>query len=223
MPKLPANDVPHTSQTDHRVMSKPLFDISGQPNKELKLFQKELNKIPEQELLRAEAIALVKTAELSGKHSLVVDAVAILEEWVRVVPEDITAHQFLGTAYYLLEEHRIALGVWETALKKDPDNEYLLRRVMMVYHENELLENGIEAGRKLIAINPNDYEYFGRLSHMLGQNGETQEAIKMGERALELDPSISRIHRWLGELYDQVGNPEKSQFHLQQAKKLGAR
>ena len=218
MPKLDANDVPHTSQTDHRVLrrlEKKKKKHSKQKKKlSLYVFGAEEGDIPESELVRAQAISLIKMAEQRGQQALVIDAISPLEKWIRVAPDDWDALISLGTAYWLVGDVRKAVQTWEKVLARFPNNENALRRLMMLYHENGEWKKGIECAQRLIKVDPWDFEYFGRLSHLYGQLDQYRESAVAGEKALELNPSALQIRRWLVEIYRLQNDREKAEHHL---------
>src|SRR5581483_10379277 len=102
---------------------------------------------------------------------------------------------------------------WERGLEEFPDNEYLLRRLFLLYHETEQAEKGVKYGARLVEINAWDYEYFGRMAHMLGQLNRLDEAISAAERALYINPAAYKIHSWLANAYSAQSNQDQSRKH----------
>ncbi|MBL4883723.1 MAG: hypothetical protein JKY95_04180 [Planctomycetaceae bacterium] len=224
MPKIDANDVPHTSQTDHRILkniqSKKTKKQTGQ--EVYYIFRAEENLIPEAEVIRAEAISLINLAEQRGNSGLVIDAIAPLEKWLEVAPDDLPARISLGTGYWLAGDMRQAIRTWEKALEQAPNEENVLRRMLMLYHSIEEREQGIKYGRKVVEVNPWDFEIFGRLSHLYGQLERYEESARAGEKALELNPAATQIHQWLIEIYALMNDMERSKYHKERYELLTA-
>jgi hypothetical protein len=225
MPAIEANDVPHTAQTDHRiikhlVLSRPKTE---QTSRTLYVFGESEGLIPKAEIQRAQAISVVKAAEKSGNSVLANDAISILEVWWKSVPEDLDAGIALGTAYWLTGDPRMASKTWEAMIKREPENEDLLRRLQVLCHETNQLQMGADYGRKLIKVSPWNYEYFGRHAHMLGSLGLYEEAIIAAERALELNPTELQLHQWLAEIHEYRKNVEKAKYHRRQLELKSAR
>ncbi|MEW4486982.1 tetratricopeptide repeat protein [Thalassoglobus sp. JC818] len=215
MPSLAANDVPHTSQTDHRILRRPQKTTpSKKTDNVYYVFGQEDGVLTEADLERASAISIIRSAEQTGNDVLAGDGIEILEEWLKAAPDDLKAQLSLGVAYWLLEDNRMAARTWEKALESNPDNEYLLRRLFVLYHDSGQLDLALKYGRQLVEINPYDYEYFGRLSHILAQNGEMSESAEAAERALELNPSASQLHQWLAQVYGSTGETELRDKHI---------
>jgi hypothetical protein len=216
MPKVAANDVPHTSQTDHRVLRRPNAAVPLPLKKkrpELVVFKDGASNLPQSEIERAQAIAIVKNADGSGNRVAAADAIPPLERWLKVVPNDIAAIESLGQAYYLLQDYVNAANHWERGLELAPKHEHLLWRMFLLCHETQQIEPGIQYGRRLVSVNPWDYEYLGRFAHMLGQSNRLDEASEFGERALQINPSAYHIHDWLARLYSIQGEEGRSQQH----------
>ncbi len=219
MPGVAANDVPHTSQTDHRILK----DINVKTEEtleqrgQLKLFEDPADHIPADELGRAQGIFLVRTAEQTGRSVLVVDAIPLLTKWLKMVRSDPDAENALGLAHFLLGDHRKAMKTWTKVLSRHPSNEETLRRLMVLCQETEQLDSGIHYGNQLIEINPWDYQYHGQLAHMYGRQKNYVKGIAAAEKALGLNPASVGIHSWLSKIYEETGNSAKSEYHRKQA------
>jgi hypothetical protein len=216
MPRLAANDVPHTSQTDHRVIRRPVETAGPQGRDEISVY--ELDHIPLELVNRSRGVLLVHNSEQD--RLLAADAIPLLEPWVSSHSQDAEALAVLGTAYYFSQDTRNALAMLDLSLAIDPNSEYALRQRMNFSHEIGDLEGGIRYGRRLIAINPHHYDYHGRMAHMLGQAGEWSEAIDSALQAVEIRPWSPQIHGWLAEAYRITGQQDLSLQHAEIYKQL---
>ena len=213
MPSVAASDVPHTSQTDHRVL-RVVEESSPQSGDSLvEIFREETGVIPEAELARARALFLVLQAERSNNPAMALEAVEILENWLIAAPDDLPAIEALGIALLMGEEVQSAVEVWERGLALDPDNEDLLSRLMTTCQDHGQTDLGLMYGQRFVEVNPCYHDYWGRLAHLLGQKGRLEEGIEAAERAIEIRPSSATIHGWLAEAYTMVGNPDKAAEH----------
>jgi hypothetical protein len=221
MPRLAANDVPHTSQTDHRVIRRseePQPNDSKKPPAEITIY--ESSRMPADLIDRAKGIFLTGQAESSGDRQMAGQAVELLMPYVRNVPSDISAMEALGTAHMLAYNTAQASLELRKVLETKPDSEYALRQLMFLSHDNDDLNAGIEYGRRLIAVNPWHFEYHGRLAHMLGRSNRLPEAIEAALVAAELQPWNSQIHGWLAEAYRLNDQPELAKKHESMYAKL---
>ena len=225
MPEIAANDVPHTSQTDHRILRS--YDRQPDPTPTVQvrfeLFGDEAGRIPQDERERAEGLLLVIQSDGSrGAELLAAEAIPKLEKWLKAAPDDPAALEALGTAYSLLRDYESAYRAWHQALELNPDNENVLSRIMILCHDNGQIKEGAEYARRLVKLNPWKHMYFGRLAHMLGQSGEMREAVKAATRAVELSPANAGIHAWLSEACLAVGDEARARKHRSLAEVFGS-
>ena len=227
MPKKASTDVVHVAHTDHRVPRVPATPAAGAGKDrvrslsgELTLFGGDRVEATEAEIGRAGAIAVVRQAEKTGDVSAVAAAIPVLEEWVKVAPPDSEAQVALAQALTMVGEEAVALRVMERALETDPDHEYYLRQMLVLLHELRAADLAADYGRRLVAVNPYDFEYQGRLSHVLGRSGDPRGAIEAAKKAIELNPGVVQIHEWLANLYEATGDAEAADRHRRTAAKL---
>ncbi|MDG1894711.1 MAG: multiheme c-type cytochrome [Fuerstiella sp.] len=215
MPATKANDVPHTSLTDHRILKHATQSTAAFSPKtsQLEIFGLETGSVPPAEIERATALKMVQSAEATGNQVVAIQAIPTLEEWVQAVPDDLPAVDALGTAYSLADELSSAQSTWEAGLKLAPRDERFLRQLFYLYHDSGQLEKALQRGTQLIQVNPWDYEYHGRLAHILGQTGRIEDGIRAAKQALEVNPSAYQVHGWLAEVYARRNDPESSQRH----------
>ena len=215
MPTIPANDVPHTSQTDHRILKRPLAAtpkaVAG--NHQVRIFEVTNADITPPEIDRADAIQMVRTAEATGNDVMAAEAIPVLELWVKNVKDDLPAIEALGTALFLVGDMVASESVWKTGLNQLPTDERFLKRLFVMYHENGRLPDALLIGKRLIEINDFDYQYHGRLAHIQGQMNRTAGGLKSALRAIEINPSVYMIHGWLAEIYAAMGDEAASKTH----------
>lgn len=216
MPKLAANDVPHTSQTDHRVVRHIAQTPATGGDGDVVVY--ELDRIALELADRARGMLLVHLAE--NDHPLAAQAIPLLAPWTKMHSDDAEALATLGTAYFLIQDTRNALAMLDMSLGIEPDSEYALRQRMYFSHELGDLENGIRYGRRLIAINPHHYDYHGRMAHMLGQQGRWNDAIHSALQAADIRPWSPQIHGWLAEAYRITDQEELAARHAELYERL---
>ncbi len=209
MPRLEANDVPHTSQTDHRVLRRLGEGADDSGTLEFRVYEQD--RIPVELIDRSRGVLLVHQAEEYGP--LAQQAIPLLSPWVAANSDDTEALAALGTAYFLAQDTRSAIAMLDLALAIDPNDEYALRQRMFFSHEVGDLEGGLRFGRRLIEVNPHHYDYHGRMAHILGRAGRWDEAIDSALKAAEIRPWSPQIHGWLAEAYRITGQQGLSGKH----------
>ncbi|QDU37376.1 Tetratricopeptide repeat protein [Maioricimonas rarisocia] len=221
MAPVAANDVPHTSQTDHRILRRPLEEaLQPRAGGGLLVFGESEGVVPESEAKRGRAIFMVRTAEQADDAAIAVEAIPFLEKWLKSVPDDIEAGEVLGLAYHLVGDYPQAEQVWQRTLELDPDHEELLRRLFVLSHDSGELQSALAYGERLTKVNPWNYEYWGRLAHVLGQLGRLDEGIAAAEKAIAINPAVVNIYQWLAEVCAARGEQEKSERYRQRYEAL---
>jgi predicted CXXCH cytochrome family protein len=211
MPRIPANDVPHTSQTDHRVLR--AYDETSHEhaarNPGLRIFGDEL--LPQADRDRALGMMMAIRAEEIGELRIFAsEAIQKLEPRVAAVPDDHDAAELLGAAFMLTDDVDRAYTTWKQVLESDPDNEDVLRRLLVMCQKHGRHDEALEYARRLVELCPWDHNYQGRLAHLLAQRGDYEAALRAGERACEIRPSDFWVRGWLAEVYRLAGQPERA-------------
>ena len=213
MPRLLANDVPHTSQTDHRIprhiATGPVISDDTE-RAELYVFGAEIGAIPEQEIACYRGILMVKNAEGSGDRFMASRSIPFLQQWIDENPNDVRTLEALGTAYWITKDLESARDIWQKGLSLDPDSELLLLRMMILCHDTGKLSEGIAHARKLVKLNPWHFEHHARLAHMLGQTNQIPAAIEEAKAALELKPWDTQVRGWLVEALRITGDTKEA-------------
>lgn len=226
MPRIKANDVPHTSQTDHRIVR--IASAEGPSatatleGTGLTVFG-DVSSVPPEELDRAWGIVLARNAEHSRDRQLAMKAIEKLQPWFAAAPEDGAVAEALGLAYVHNLDTSAAIETWRKALELDPYNEDVLRRLVFLYHDLDMNQEGLEYAQRLVAINPWQHEHLARCAHMLGKLGRFDEAIPLALQALEVNPLAASVHGWLADVYSLKGDRESSRKHRLQFEKLTSR
>jgi predicted CXXCH cytochrome family protein len=212
MPKLAASDVPHTSQTDHRVVKNPALDGAAKESK-LLIFDDADKRLPELEINRALGLSIIRYAENNQDVFAVFRARELLAPVVEALPDDIESIEAMGLVYRQLNQREMARRMWNRVLRLDPNREQTLRHLAFLSHEDLDFDAGIGFSDRLIELNPYQFDHFGRKSHMLGEINRYQESIEAAHEALKINPSSHRIHEWLSSVYQRLGDQRNALKH----------
>lgn len=211
MPPLRAEVVPHTSQTDHRVLRKPVPHKAKPGDRSLVVFHEEGTQLPSVELARARGLVLIRMAEGSRNVPLAAEAEGLLRQFLAVAPDDEEVLEALGAACLVQMQPQAAEEYWRTILKKSPHHEHALFRLASLMHDSGRMQEARDLFAKFQEVNPNLPEALGRNAHVLGQLGQLDEAIPLAQRALELDPRLIPLYGWLAEVESRRGNQAASE------------
>lgn len=225
MPRLPASDVPHTSQTDHRILKRPKPDVSNTlevqlPRPRVSQGQVELREYIDNpqgigvlELQRAQGIFLSKRASGVQNAAIATRAMKLLSPALAVYPEDVASLFASAQAAQVLNQGNLARKQLERLIQIAPQHEYALEMLAIMHHDGTRPELAAPYYEKLIHLNPSRPEYHGRYAHVLGMRGDFNRAQAEANRALELNPTLLQTHLWLSQVYAQQGNAAMSTKH----------
>ena len=224
MPSLGTSDVPHTSQTDHRILRRPIPSRS-QPathsiNTDLVFFDAADQRIPKWETHRARGLMLAGLAEKTREHKFAKEAESLLEATRKIVRDDVEVIERLGVTKLLLRKMPEARRLWESGLALEPRHESLLVRLAFFSHDLRELPAAAAYFDRLFEVNPSHAAFHGRQAHILGQLGNFDRAIQEANRAIELDPTLSQAHEWLAQVHQMRGQKDLSKHHQNMARRL---
>lgn len=214
MPRLDANNVPHTSQTDHRILRKK-HRFEEQPNAGsiFTVFGDGADVIPQSEVTRARGILMSQFAQRDQDRLLAAAAVETLESVSNLFVDDIPLLGALASAYSLENRPQRARELWQQVLAINPRSEEGWRGIGMLAHDAGELEEGIAALRHAMELNPHDRIAIGRSVHILGMLKRFDEAIPLAELAIKKFPYDPQLHQWISNAYRAVGRAADADNH----------
>ena len=224
MPSLGAADVPHTTQTDHRIFRlqetiRPQIAGNG-ADVSLVLFGGAEQRLSEWESRRARGLLLAERSQRTSQKQSAKEAAVLLEPIWKSAPDDAEVGESLGAMLLQLGKPVEARAVWETALRHQPTRESLLIRLAFYCHDTKDLRSAADYFERLFDVNPWHAAFHGRHAHILGQIGDWAGSARAAQRALELDPTLSQVHDWLARIAHLKNDPNKASFHEQIAQQL---
>lgn len=229
MPRLSAHDIPHATQTDHRIVrfadpEDPASDFANmaEPTGELAVFDEARGDMPDWERKRVRAIAeMHEIEERRNASDADVQAIAdVLRTIVEIVPDDREAWFWLGVASTFAHDSVGARAAWERQLQIEPRDELALDALVGQCQAQGDRANAVAYLDRLLAVNPWRAANHARRANLLAELGRVPEAILAGEKALELDPTDASTRRWLALIYESEGRMEESRRHVEFSRRL---
>ena len=223
MPRLGADLLPHTSQTDHRIVRTPqeLRPPTEQIRVEdYRLFDGAESRLPKWEVQRSRGLMLASMAEKHRQRNLSTEAEKLLKSAQQVLGDDPDVDEALAVCLLLQKQDQAASELLTQMLSKYPRRESLILRLAYFSHDHGDLKKAAEYFSRLVEVNPSQADFHGRFAHILGRVGRFQQAIEEAERSIELNPTLSQAHAWLAEAYEAQGLTERSAIHREKAAKL---
>ncbi|HEX7446216.1 MAG TPA: hypothetical protein VF306_01655 [Pirellulales bacterium] len=219
MPRMNTHDIPHATQTDHRILrtpdSEPIQADFGEAPSELALFDEAHTSMPEWEIERIHTLGKLRKFEQQnyGPEPALLEIEESLRAIVEIAPDDTTCWFSLGAAAALRRDQPAARSAWERVLEIEPEHEHALEALVGVCQNSGDFEAGLGYLDRLLAINPWHARNHTRRAMMLAGFGDWTKAMEAGEAGLELDPTDTKARRWLIGLYQQRGDTINSRRH----------
>jgi hypothetical protein len=224
MPSALADNVPHTAQSDHRILrvsgdSGPAASPSA--GEMAQVFDGADQRLPKREVDRAKGLAIMQNPNIYSDPQLLATAQQLIAPltmeaaaasnvaFLDVVGDDVDALNSLGLGFQIQRDYDRANACWQQILKIAPNDETALWWLLVNSHERGSLDQAVPYLDRLLALNPLDPNLYGRKAHMLGQAGDLLRAIQSAEVALRLDPTLLQVREWLVEAYDVTEQPQK--------------
>ncbi len=227
MPTAGSSNIPHVSQSDHRVLRDPSNEPDmvhrSQRGKVWSIFDESDQRLPGWEVQRARALALCEQAIEDLDQRLMLRAVVALEAVLARDANDVIALRSLGFLYSLSGNHAKAKSAFEAALQRDPHDEMSLKNLGLVAFRTGLLDIGLRSYEGYLGINKWDPTMLGPYVIMLAKSGDRQAAVEAGERGLLLDPTQRELRGIVAKVYARLGDQEKNQQHLEVQQEISKR
>jgi tetratricopeptide (TPR) repeat protein len=111
--------------------------------------------------------------------------------------------------------------ILEEALLEHPENEQVLFNYGVVLHDLAQNENSILAMREVVALNPENADALNFIAYTLAEEKrDLDEALKLVQKALEIDPENGYYLDTLGWIQYQSGDYEAARKNLAKAVEL---
>jgi hypothetical protein len=219
MPRLATHDIPHLSQTDHRVGRSPNTQLPNDPNPPLvsnwELFDHAEERLERWEVDRVRGLNRVHVAQRNKLSAPVYlrEAEPLLRSALRAAPDDVRVLEALGQAMFGLERAGEAREFFERVLEIQPFHERSLEMLMEICHGAGDFNQGTKYGERLLKVDPWIVRYYARQADMLRGIGQLEKALERGEQALRLDPWQTQIRSWLTQAYRIAGDESAAVRH----------
>ena len=220
MPRYAAADVPHTSQTDHRIVRDQSKREISNPLPMISIYNEPGATIPDWERERATGMFLQEIATRRADRRLYAEALAHFKSLEQRLPDDVPLLISMGTAYLQSDNQIAGVRCFENVVSLQPANVQALESLALRHHYAGNLQKARQYYERLIESNPWRAEFYGRYAHVLGQLNEMPGAIKAAQKCLELNPTLSHVHMWMAEVYDKSENHVLADQHREIYRRL---
>lgn len=215
MPRLSASDVPHTTQTDHRVPRRPgdapvKSNRTTNPDGFPEIFGTPSAPLSTLEESRIRGLVAAKSAEEARSAQLGHRASQFLEPVFRAAPGDYEVVDRLAVIRFRERQEAEAIDLWNGLLRVAPAHEQTLQSLVLACREQGRVLEALGYLDRLLQVNPWHARFWERRSQLQLSLGRREESLASGLRALELDPSMHQLYRSLAELARSLGNSDQA-------------
>ncbi|MFN0051248.1 MAG: tetratricopeptide repeat protein [Planctomycetales bacterium] len=210
MPRLEANNVPHTAQTDHRIVRRPGLASETSRMELPELFDGAEARLPAADLDRARALYLAGQRQQGTDGKALAGLERRLEELHRHNPQDIEVLEALATLCLRQRKFEEARGYWLQVHDLRPRNERAVQQLALYASQTGQVEPAISLYQQAIELTPWQADLHGRLAELLWQAGQREAALDAARQGLETDPTLVPTRRWLAHRYRDLGRDQEA-------------
>ena len=214
MPRADLSNVPHTVQTDHRILRDPKKGTkNSRSNKAWTLFDGAQERLPAWEISRARGLTMITNAlkrrdpAMANKAreylmpkdpNLPQDANALEpDQALEALANDPDSLSAIASSYWLEGLNAVARPFWEKTLQIDPRHETALSGLIQIDLSSKDFLSAERFARQLTEAAPAEATHWVQLSTIYWEMKRYEDAIKAAENAVRLAPNLDETQAWL--------------------------
>lgn len=230
MPADTQTNVPHTAQTDHRILRQQIEkrprSVKGNGKtveiEPLQVFGDE-KLIPTWEQSRAIGIAQMTKAWQNEDLNLARQAIIKLipattiqagpDAMIAALTPDVPALSEVASYLWLTDNPEAAAKCWLHILELAPENETALSGLVLASRRSGDNQEAIRYLNQLLLITPESPPWLTQKTKILWEQEQFDEAFETAERLLSFDPTLIEMRQWLADAYHEKGKPDQAKVH----------
>jgi arylsulfatase A-like enzyme/tetratricopeptide (TPR) repeat protein len=178
-----------------------------------------------EQVLKQEPLMPLANLELGRALSSVGNydkALPWLRKAVELTPESGRAHVELGMAMAETEDWAGSAEQLEAAVAHAPDSDELRFDLATAYDHLDRVEDATQAFQAALRLNPNHYRANLMLGRLIGMHGNPLSAVPYLQKAAKLQPLSPDAHKFLANVYTELGQKGDAAREQAEAKRLSA-
>jgi hypothetical protein len=207
MPRSEIANVPHTAQTDHRILRQKDAAVESPRAEAWSVVDNAQERVPAWEIARARGLAMIVLAVKSRDLGMAIRAREYLTpdeieaDDTRIVlaalANDADSLSGIASAYWIEGRYADARPFWEKALEVVPNYETALSGLIQLDLDANDLPAALRSAKRLVEIAPTEAAHWIQLSDLQWKANLKPDSIQSAEQALRLDPDIDETRKWL--------------------------
>jgi tetratricopeptide (TPR) repeat protein len=207
MPKSDISNVPHTVQTDHRILRTPQSSPTAPQMKAWTVVDGAQDRLPAWEVARARGLAMMTAAvkkrdqamAIKARQYLVPEGIDPVESprIIAALANDTESLSAIASSYWLEGLFANARPFWEKTLELEPFHETALSGLIQIDLDSNDLNSAERNAKKLTEFAPAESTHWTQLSTIQWKMTHYADAIKAAEKAIALDPNLDDTRSWL--------------------------
>ncbi len=145
-----------------------------------------------------------------------------LRKAVELTPESGRAHFELGTALGETDDWAGAATQLEAALVYVPDSDEMNFDLATAYEHSGRIADAIKSYQAALQLNPNQYRANLMFGRFLGMHDDPRAALPYSQKAVKLQPQSPDAHKFLANVYAELGQEENASRERAEAQRLSA-
>lgn len=218
MPHRTSNNISHVTQTDHRILRKPLGQSAVQPKTtddlQFDFFDNADQRLESWESQRAAAAALWLHLDKKGRPAPP-SLAKLLTPTLNVVPNDHLALTLLGALAYQHGRYETGANYFETARNVPAAEESAVSGLLTIYYLGSRWPEALKCADRMIQINPEEARFHSLRADILGNLNRLDEGIVAARKSLVLDPTVMPVREWLVANLQKSGRKDEYEEELQ--------
>lgn len=207
MPTSDISNVPHTVQTDHRILRTPQSTPTAPQMKAWTVVDGAQDRLPAWEIARARGLAMMSAAvkkrdqamAIKARQYLVPEGIDPVESprIIAALANDTESLSAIASSYWLEGLFANARPFWEKTLELEPFHETALSGLIQIDLDSNDLNSAERNAKKLTEFAPAESTHWAQLSSIQWKMTHYADAIKSAEKAIALDPNLDDTRSWL--------------------------